>query len=117
MKNKKIGEVLKRYRKLNGYQVRDVASVLQTKYHLNVAEKTIYGWESNQAHPTTDMFLTLCEIYQIGNIANIFYPSSPDVTEFALSPEERVLIEAYREHPELQSAIRRMLEMNQNSEK
>lgn len=117
MKNNKIGEVLKKYRKLNGYQVRDVAGILQEKHQLNVAEKTIYGWESNQAHPTTDMFLILCEIYQIANIADIFYPSNPDISDFAVSSEERNLVEAYREHPELQPAIKRMLEVEQISEK
>ena len=32
---------------------------------LTVAEKTVYGWESNQAHPTSDVFVALCDIYKI----------------------------------------------------
>lgn len=49
MKNAKISEVLKNYRKLNKLSVRDVSGILKEK-SLNVAEKTIYGWESGVSH-------------------------------------------------------------------
>lgn len=45
MKNAKISEVLKNYRKLNKLSVRDVSGILKEK-SLNVAEKTIYGWKA-----------------------------------------------------------------------
>ena len=68
MKNAKISEVLKNYRKLNKLSVRDVSGILKEK-SLNVAEKTIYGWESGQTQPNADTLLMLCEIYNIENIS------------------------------------------------
>lgn len=109
MRNEKIGETLKKYRKLKGYQVHDVSVILREKYQLNVADKTIYGWESNQAHPTSDMFLIICEIYQISNITSMFLSKDHTVSDFVISSEERALIEAYREHPQLKDAVRRIL--------
>ncbi len=108
MKNEKIGMVLKKYRKKNSMSVSDVAMELRNKYHLQVAEKTIYGWESNQAHPTTDMFLTLCEIYQLNNINEILNGENHD---FVITAKERALIEHYRRQPEMQSAVQKLLGM------
>ncbi len=115
MRNQKIGETLKKYRKLKGYQVHDVAVILRDKYQLDVADKTIYGWESNQAHPTSDMFLIICEIYEISNITGMFLSEDDAVSDFAISPEERSLIEAYREHPQLKEAVQRILKITKSS--
>lgn len=40
--------------------MRDVSGILKEK-SLNVAEKTIYGWESGQTQPNADTLLMLCE--------------------------------------------------------
>ncbi len=108
MRNNNIGDVLKEYRKKRDLTVGEVAVTLQSKYHLNVAEKTIYGWESNQAHPTSDMFLVLCEIYQIHDILDTFQgQESQDLT---LSFEEQKIITQYRkQEPGVQTAIKRVL--------
>lgn len=109
MINDKIGDVLKKYRKRCGMSVRDVALTLNRDYQLKVAEKTIYGWESDQAHPTTIMFLTLCEIYQINSFKDI---TNTTPRGFAITSEERALIESYRKQPDLQHAVKRMLGMS-----
>ncbi len=106
MKNEKIGQALKKYRKKNAMSVPDVALKLRTEYNRKVAEKTIYGWESNQAHPTTDMFLTLCEIYQINSLNEIL---DGENHEFAITANERRLIESYRQQPKLHYAIHKLL--------
>lgn len=111
MRNNKIGEMLKTYRRINQMSVEDVSAKLQEKYDLNIAEKTIYGWESNQAHPTCDTFVTLCELYHINNISEVFSQRDPKKNkEFIITPEERLLIERFRKHPEMQDAIRKLLE-------
>lgn len=49
MKNYKIAEVLKEYRKKNDLSVTQVSNIL--KEHNNyAAPKTIYGWESGVSH-------------------------------------------------------------------
>lgn len=111
MKNNQIGKVLKKYRKLNALSVGDVAIELSSRYGINVAEKTIYGWESNQAHPTSDMLIALCDIYRINNIAETFSETG-EHRGFLITCEERELIEAYRKRTELQPVIRKLLDLN-----
>lgn len=109
MKNNKIGEMLKQYRKLNSYSINDVVVELQERYGVNVAEKTVYGWESNQAHPTSDVFVALCDIYKINNISDVFISNEPK--GFHITKEERKLIEQYREYPEMQAVVKKLLDM------
>ena len=112
MKNSKIGEMLKKYRKMNSMSVADVVAKLNNTYDLKVAEKTVYGWESNQAHPTADTFVVLCEMYKINDLSDALNPSpSKSGQDLTISREERELIERYRKHPELQKIVRRVLEL------
>lgn len=110
MLNQKIGAALRFHRKRNGLSVRDVAIALENEYQLKVAEKTIYGWESNQAHPTTDTFLILCELYQIHNISKAF-SDTPDSLDFGITADEKKLIMAYRNHPDMQKAVNQLLDI------
>ena len=111
MKNEQIGIMLKKYRKLNALSVNDVVVELNDKYDVQVAEKTVYGWESNQAHPTSDVFVALCDIYKINNISDIFHSREPK--GFPISMEERKLIENYRQYPEMHGVIRKILNMSE----
>ncbi len=110
MKNNKIGEMLKKYRKMNALSIGDVVFELKDRYGVSVAEKTVYGWESNQAHPTSDVFVALCDIYRINNITDVFNSDEPK--GFHITLEERQLIEHYREYPEMQAVVRKLLNMN-----
>ena len=102
MRNESISKALKEYRKRNQLTVNDVALLLHDR-SLEVAPKTIYGWESGQAQPSADMLLTLCEMYNITNILGAFgYEGNED---FHITPSERKLIESYRSHPDLQEAV------------
>lgn len=108
MKNEKISEVLKNYRKLNKLSVRDVSGLLKEK-SLNVAEKTIYGWESGQTQPNADTLLMLCEIYNIENILSTFgYTNKEPIN---LTKHEETLIKHYRKHPEIQDAVNKLLDV------
>lgn len=102
MRNEYIPKVLKEYRKKNQYTVNDVSLMLHER-SINVAPKTIYGWESGQANPSADMLLTLCELYNIEDILSAF--GYTDAENFHISTAEKDLIEHYRQHPELQEAV------------
>lgn len=118
MKNNKIGEFLKTYRKINRWTVEDVSVKLKELYGLNIAEKTIYGWESNQAHPTCDTFVSLCEMYHITNITDTFSSNdSKKNKDFIITPEERLIIEQFRKSPEMQDAVRKLLGLNSKNRK
>ena len=111
MKNEQIGKMLKKYRKLNQLTVNQVSLELAEKYGLNVAEKTIYGWESNQAHPTSDTFIALCDIYKINGISDIFSDTVAP-KGFPITMEERQIIEQYRRNPELRPIICKILDIS-----
>lgn len=106
MKNDYIPKVLKEYRKKNHYKVSDVSMLLRDR-SIEVAPKTIYGWESGQANPSADMLLTLCELYNITDILSAFGYSAQE--NFQITTSERALIESYRKHPELQEAVNILL--------
>ncbi len=110
MKNNNIARVLKYYRKLNNYSVKDVSKMLND-VNLSFAEKTIYAWETGRTQPDADTLLYLCRLYDIDNILDTFgytnnNPSHVIVTEF-----EKNLILSYREHPEFHSAIDKLLDL------
>ena len=105
-----IGPLLKKYRKQNQLTVQDVVLELSDKYNLKIAEKTLYGWESSQARPSSDMFLALCDIYRISNISEAFLDNGEN-KGFLITPEERTLVEHYRQNPDLQKAVRKLLSM------
>lgn len=112
MKNPNISKALKAYRKLNHYSVSDVVIRLQEN-HLSVAEKTIYGWECGRTQPDADTLLVLCKIYKIDNILETFgYYKAKD--DLLLSREERDLILKYRDNPDMQAAVKKLLNVDVN---
>ena len=108
MKNENIAKVLKECRKQNNLSVKDVSERLSEK-SLVVAEKTIYGWESGQSQPDADTLLILCDIYKINDILGTF--GYTEKSNFAITKNEQNLILKYREHPELQDAINKLLDL------
>lgn len=109
MKNEYIAKALKEYRKRNHYTVNDVSLMLRER-SMEVAPKTIYGWESGQANPSADMLLTHCEMYNVTDVLAAFGYKEDD-TFFHVTSSERALIESYRKHPELQKAINKLLDL------
>lgn len=110
MKNPEIARVLKEYRKRNQYTIYDVADKLREN-HIEVAVKTIYGWESGQTQPDADTLLKLCDIYKINNILSAFGYSDTQAEEYLLTSEEKELIRKYRSNPKMQHAVKKLLEM------
>lgn len=108
MKNEMIAKVLKEARKQNALSVKDVVCRLEDK-SLNVAEKTVYGWESGQSQPDADTLLILCEIYNINDILGTFGYSNTaplQITNF-----EKELIISLRKHPEMLDAVKKLLDL------
>lgn len=110
MKNPKIGLMLRYYRKLRNMSVSDVAESL-AENDINVAVKTIYGWENGTTQPDADTLLFLCKIYGIENILGTFGYKTPDTEPVILTTAEKRLIKKYRSMPELQSAVNKLLDI------
>jgi len=107
MRNQNIAKVLKEYRKRNHLSVNDVSILLEDR-SFTAAPKTIYGWESGQTQPDADTLLVLCKIYKIDNILETFGYQPPS-EELFLSKEEHELIQKYRQHEEMQNAVKKLL--------
>lgn len=110
MKNPKIGNILKYYRKLRNMSVSDV-SVSLKNHNVSVAVKTIYGWESGSTQPDADTLLLLCDIYGIDNILNTFGYNDKDDNPIILTEHEKKIIKNYRQMPEMQSAVEKLLDV------
>ena len=109
MKNPRIAEQLKFYRKNNHLTIAQVSEMLSETHP--VADKTIYGWESGHAQPDIDTLMRLCCIYHIDNTLETFGYKTQKKQTFKLTTHEKHLIEEYRKHPDMQKAILRLLEM------
>ena len=115
MSNPNIARILKYYRKKNNLSVQNVADSLSERSHNSVSPKTIYGWENGTSQPTADTLMYLCELYQIHDVLTTFgYEGDTSKREFlaSITEEEIQLIEAYRTHPDLHDAIKRLLELD-----
>lgn len=110
MKIKPIGETLKKQRKRHGWTISDVVIKLRDQYQINIAEKTVYGWESDQSYPRTETLLLLYELYHMEDMAEDML-EIPSSGEFPITADERHLIRLYRQHPELHSAVKRLLDV------
>lgn len=112
MGNPNIANVLKYYRKLYNFSVREIREHLRTK-NIFVEEKTIYGWESGRTQPKADTLMTLCAFYHIENILETFgYSANTEIDlPIMLSNEEKYIIESYRRMPAMKGAVKKLLEV------
>lgn len=112
MKNPNIAIMLRYYRKLRNYSIKDVSEILK-KHNVKAATKTIYSWENATTQPSADTLMLLCEIYDIPNILEAFGYSKPDEgMSYTLSLEEIKMITEFRNHPEMHNAVKQLLGIN-----
>ncbi len=71
MNKKGISLKLKELRRKKELTIEEVRTLLSQR-EINVASKTIYGWESGQRLPNPDIFLNLCDIYEVDDILEEF---------------------------------------------
>ena len=58
-----IASILKQARRSSHLSVKQAASQLR-QYGIDIASKTLYGYESGLSMPNADVFVALCKIYQ-----------------------------------------------------
>lgn len=86
------------YRKKAGYTQKKAAEALGTKL------TTISSWERNVSQPDADMLVSIAFLYKVSlsDLCGMDY-------DMGITPEERELIQAFREHPEHHTSIRCLL--------
>ncbi len=83
-----IAELLKKYREAAGLTLRQVEELTGKSY------KTVGAWEKGRGQPDADMFLKLCDIYNVPSVSLFFGEKRP---EPKLALDERELLDAWRE--------------------
>ena len=84
----RIAGLLKQYREQAGLTIREAGRLL------GKSNQTVSAWEQGRGQPDADMFLKLCEVYNVES-ASVFFGEAPP--EPVLSVDERELLESWRE--------------------
>lgn len=84
----KIAALLKQYRQQAGLTVREAGKLL------GKSNQTVSAWEQGRGQPDADMFLKLCEIYNVESVS-VFFGEAP--RDPVLSADEQKLLESWRE--------------------
>lgn len=107
-----IGPVLKKNREKLNLSVEQV-SIFLSNHNLKGAPKTIYGWERGHSEPDAETLMALCDLYHIENVLETFgyKDEKPQSKIFDINAHEENLIKAYREQPDMQKSVDRLLQI------
>ena len=105
MSREYIAQTLKRLRLQSGLTADEVGALI------NKSGKTVNAWENNRGQPDAEILIKLCDIYKVDNILNEFQKNKPN--DISLTVHEKKVIIAYRNKPEMQQAVDRLLEVEE----
>ncbi|MGM9551958.1 MAG: helix-turn-helix transcriptional regulator [Clostridia bacterium] len=117
MSRQYIANTLKRLREARGLTANEVG-VLVGK-----SGKTVNAWENNRGQPDAEMLIKLCDIYNVEDILAEFKADMIDIHSIekheaiTLTPHEEKVISSYRNHPEMQPAVDKVLGIDTPEEK
>jgi len=77
---------LKKYREAAGLTIYEVGQ------RIGKSGKTVSAWECGRGQPDADMLLTLCDVYGIQSISDLYGSAPPSPLLF----DEQELLDAYR---------------------
>lgn len=97
-----IAKSLKRLREQSGLTADQVGALV------GKSGKTVNAWENNRGQPDAEMLMKLCDIYNVGDILAEFREDTCEAP-FALSEHEKAVVIAYREKPNMQTAVDTLL--------
>lgn len=91
MPAKNIGKTLKELRLKSGLTQK------QAYEHIGVAQSTFSSWEVGKAEPPNDVFMKLCDLYNVKNILQTFgYDGYKEDGSLQLNIKEIDMVEKYR---------------------
>ena len=98
----------KSIKRIRNLTIADVVSTLK-ECSIDVADKTVYGWENGRAQPDLASLLVLCDLYHIHNILDKFgYTAS---SSGDLSTEERLIIYRLRQNKDMMAVVKKLLDI------
>ncbi len=108
-----IANALKRLREKTGMKADDVGAII------GKSGKTVNAWENGRGQPDAEMLIKLSSIYNVDNLLAEFDEDRELSTtnQLTLSEKEVKLIISYRRHPEHQSTIDKILDVDNGNNK
>ena len=98
-----IAKKLKELRQKSGLTADEVGK------RIGKSGKTVNAWENNRGQPDAEILIALCDIYEVDDILMEFREIKTIKSDFHVSEHEKEIIIAYRQQPELQIGVDRML--------
>lgn len=91
-----IGSVLRESRIGSKMTVEQVSKIL-TEQGYKASQKTVYSWENGNSRPDIEIFMKLCDLYEIKDILKTFgYDGYKEDGSLQLNMKEVDLVEKYR---------------------
>lgn len=101
MSREHIAKVLKKLRIESGLTAKQVGEMI------GKSGKTVSAWENNHGQPDAELLIALCDIYNVDDILKAFREDS--TVNIYLNSHEKSVIIAYRQNPNMQEAVDRLL--------
>ena len=95
MNTESLGQILAGKRKSLKYKQADVVKMLKERFGIESSVHAISHWEKDASMPSAKQFLALCEIYQIGNMNEVFHVYTGNSPIFLLNDEGREKVYEY----------------------
>lgn len=95
MNTESLGQILAGKRKNLKFKQADVVRMLKERFGIESSVHAISHWEKDASMPSAKQFLALCEIYQIGNMNEVFHVYTGNSPIFLLNDEGREKVYEY----------------------
>lgn len=107
-------EVMKKLRNIRlskGLSIDEVHRFL-LESGIQVAKKTVYGWDTGTTTPNVKTFVRLCKFYGIKDVYSLFEENAPVAEVVPITREEKRLIAQFRRKKEFQRSILKLLDLD-----
>lgn len=108
MSREHIAKTLKKLRIKSGLTADEVG------LKVGKSGKTVNAWENNRGQPDAEILIKLCDVYGVDDILKEFRKDNKE--NINLTNHEKKLVTAYRDKPEMQPAIDKILGINEEDE-
>lgn len=107
---KEIMQKLREVRKSKDITIDELYRFL-LENNVQVAKKTVYGWDSATTTPNIKTFLLMCKFYGIKDVYSLLEVDMPEDDILPISNIEKELIEQFRKKKEYKKPIMKLLDL------
>ena len=105
--------VLKAIRREKNISIQEVVDYIKQEVRIDVAAKTVYGWENLSSKPDVMCFMALCSLYELKNVQELFGSNTDSLYKKPTLKDE--LYNSYVAAPnEVKKAVHILLDIEEN---